>query len=267
MKTLTLDSIKDFQICERLYDYRHNDKILEKVYSRDLMAQRFESTIKNILFFYWFKKQGGVTPSYSSLLNRWEKLWFPKSVDVYDIAHDQHESHHGNMASYTTKAAALLLRFHEVYSDADLIPIGISESYISVLGNEIKIEDKIDLIYRKNGINYVTKFLFNYKSKNSFMYQIDFTFMYLGFKLQHPSQIGATKFGYIDFASNNFEFVQYEITQEDVDSLTFWANSICEKEVFIPRRGLTSYCKKCPFDSICAQWKFSSATVSITEKK
>lgn len=256
MKTLTVESIKDFQICERLYDYRYNDKLSEKIYSRELLSNKFESTIKNILHFFWFKKQGGVTPSYGSLLNRWEKLWFPKNTDVYDISMDQHESHYGNMASYTTKAAALLMKFHEMYADADIIPIGISESYITALNPEIKIEDKIDLIYRKQGQNYVVKFLFNYKSKTSFIYQVDFTSMYLGFKIQHPEQISNTKFGYIDLASNDCGFVEYEITQEDVDSLIFWCTSINEKEVLVPRRGLTSYCKKCPFDNPCSKWTF-----------
>lgn len=256
MKTLSVDAIKDFQICERLYDYRHNENMLEKIYSRDILSQKFESSIKNIIYFFWFKKQGGVTPSYSSLLNRWEKLWFPKNTDAYDIMIDQHESHYGNMASYTTKAVALLLKFHDTYSDSDIIPIGISESYIAVLNKQIKIEDKFDLIYRKKDKNYVIKFLFNYKSKNSFMYQIDFTSMYLGFRLQHHDQMPNTKFGYIDFAGHNYSFVEYDVTQEDIDSLVFWCNSIYDNQVFAPRRGLTSYCKKCPFDTPCSKWVF-----------
>lgn len=262
MKTLTVDSIKDYQICERLYDYRHNEKILEKIYSRDILSQKFETTIKNILYFFWFKKQGGITPSYSSLLNRWEKLWFPKEITAYDISIDQHESHYGNMASYTTKAAAVLLKFHETYFDADIIPIGISESYIAVLNQDIKIEDKFDLIYRKKNNNYVVKFLFNYKSKNSYMYQVDFTSMYLGFKIQHPTQMSSTKFGYIDLAGNECNFVEYEVTQEDIDSVIFWSNSIRDKDVFVPRRGLTSYCKRCPFDGPCSKWAFPVKTVS-----
>lgn len=258
MLELNIDAIKDFQICERLYDYRYNDKLYEKVYSRDLLSLKFESTIKNIIYFFWFKKQGGFVPSYSSLLNRWEKLWFPKNTDAYDIMIDQHESHYGNMASYTTKASSLLLRFYEIYSDFDAIPIGISESYIAVINKDIKINDKFDLIYRKNNKNYVIKFLFNYKSKNSFIYQVDFATMYLGFRSHHPLQLHNTSFGYIDFASNNLNFVEYDINDEDIDSLKFWGSQILEKQVFVPRRGLTSYCKKCPFDKPCSTWTFQS---------
>ena len=62
MLNLTTQSIKDYQISERLYDYRYNDKLPEKIYSRDIYTQKFESTIKNILYFFWYKKQGGITP-------------------------------------------------------------------------------------------------------------------------------------------------------------------------------------------------------------
>lgn len=258
MLDLTIQGIKDFQICERLFDYRYNEKIPEKLYSRDMYSAKFENTIKNILYFFWYKKQGGVTPSYSSLLNRWEKLWFPKNTSHYDIVTEQHESAYGNIASLTSKAAAILLEFYENYSDLDIIPLAISEDYVAVVNKNIKINDNFDLIYRKNNKNYVTKFMFNYKSAYSYMYQIDFTVMYLGFRLRHPSRINDTKFGYIDLLSNNIKFVEYEISSEDIDSLEYWCDTILSKDILVPRRGLTSHCKKCQFDDICSKWKFPS---------
>ena len=36
MLNLSVNAIKDFQICERLYDYRHREKTPETIYSRDL---------------------------------------------------------------------------------------------------------------------------------------------------------------------------------------------------------------------------------------
>jgi hypothetical protein len=261
--TLTTDSIKDFQTCELLYSYRYREELSEKLYSRDLVSQKFESTIKNIIHFFWFKKQGGISPSYASLLNRWEKLWFPKGTDLYDITINQHESHYGNAASLTTKAAGILLKLYETYSEADITPIGIAENFTAVLDKDIKIEDRFDLIYRKGKQNYVVKFLFNHKSKTNYMYQVDFTTMYLGFKLHHPSQLHQTRFGYIDLMSNNFDFIEYEISEEDVESLYFWCTSIADKQVFVPRRGLTSHCKKCHFDASCSKWKFPTTPVAI----
>ncbi len=49
-------------------------------------------------------------------------------------------------------------------------------------------------------------------------------------------------------------FIEYQITEEDIDSLEYWCDTIVEKEIFVPRRGLTSYCKKCPFDTPCLKW-------------
>lgn len=254
MLSLKVNGIKDFQLCERLYDYRHNDKLPEKIYSRDLYTSKFESSIKNILYFFWYKKQGGITPSYASLLNRWEKLWFPKNTDSYDIITEQHESVYGNLSSLTTKAALILLNFHEAYSDTDLIPLAICEDYVSVVNGNTKIEDTFDLIFNKSNKNYVVKFLFNYKSNYSYMYQIDFAVMYSGFKLRHPGRINNSKFGYIDLLSNKLEFVEYEIGSEDLDSLDYWCDTIYNKQTFVPKRGLISYCKKCPFDGICSKW-------------
>lgn len=254
MLDLTINGIKDFLVCERLFDYRHNDKLPEKIYSRDIYSTKFESTLKNILYFFWYKKQGGITPSYASLLNRWEKLWFPKDTESYDIITEQHESVYGNLASLTTKAANIILVFYEKYSDTDLIPLAISEEYIATPNKNIKIEDKFDLIFRKDNKNYVTKFIFNYKTNNNHMYQIDFASMFYGFKLKHPTRLKETHFGYIDLLSSNLNFIEYEISVEDLESLEYWCDTIYSKEVFVPKRGFTSYCKKCQFDDVCSKW-------------
>jgi hypothetical protein len=254
MLKLTVAAIKDFQTCERLYDYRYKQELSEKIYSRDIYTNKFEITIKNILYYFWFKKQAGITPSYASLLNRWEKLWFPKNTDHYDIITEQHESMYGNVANLTSKAAALLLKFYETYSDTKFIPISISDDYFAFSGSDSKIEDKFDLIYSNGENNFVIKFLFNYKTNHRHMYQVDFTSMYLGFKNKHPGRLSKTKFGYIDLVSNSHQFIEYEITQEDVDAFEYWCDTISSKELFVPRRGLISYCKKCPFDEPCSKW-------------
>jgi len=254
MLVLNTDSIKDFQICERLYGYRHLENFPEKIYSRDIYTNRFEVTIKSILHYFWYKKQAGSTPSYSSIINRWEKLWFPKNTDAYDIINDQHESLYGNVASLTTKAASLLLRFYEVYSDTDIVPIAISDDYIAKISNDIRIEDKFDLIFYLSGKTYVVKFIFNYKNSNSYMYQVDFSSMYAGFKTRHPDRLPSAKFGYIDLMSDNIKFSEYMVSDEDREALEYWCDTIYNKEVLVPRRNLNPYCKKCPFDEPCSKW-------------
>jgi hypothetical protein len=160
------------------------------------------------------------------------------------------------MSSLTTKAASILLEFYEKYSEIDLIPLAISDDYVAIVNKNIKIEDRFDLIYRHDDKNYVVKFMFNYKTNYSYMYQIDFSTMFLGFKLRHPSRMRNTVFGYIDLLSNNMKFVEYEINQEDLDALEYWCDTIESKEVLVPKRGMTLHCKKCQFDDICSKWKF-----------
>lgn len=257
MFVLTSNSIKDFQLCERLYDYRHVEKLPETIYSRDLSILKFENSLRNIINFFWFKKQAGITPSYASLLKRWEKIWFPKETSHYDLSTQQHESVYGNMTSLTTQAANVILNFYETYSTLEAIPISISDDYVVAINKDIKVEDKFDLIYKNDNINYVVKFIFNYKNSHRQIYQVDFSIMYLGFKNLHPSKMSTTKFGYIDLMSNNLSFNEYEVNQQDVESINYWCDTIKNKKVFVPRRGMTSYCKKCPFDSPCSKWSFS----------
>ena len=256
MLKLTVNSLKDFQTCERLYDYRYNDENhdSEKIYSRDLITIKFENTLKTILSYFWYKKQGGVTPSYSSLLNRWEKLWFPKDTDSYDIMTEQHESAYGNVASLTSKAASVLLTMYEEYSDAEIIPMNISDEYIATPNKKCNITDVYDIMYWKDGSIYVIKYFFNYKSKNSYMYQLDFSTMWMGFSNRYPEKLPNAKFGYIDLLSTDVTFQEYVVTNEDINAVRYWCEQIVEKELFVPRRGLTPYCKKCPYDDPCSKW-------------
>lgn len=254
MLDLTVDAIKDFQTCERLYDFRYNDDYTEKLYSRDIYSQRFENTLKNIIYYFFYKKQSGVVPSYSSILNRWEKLWFPKNTDYYDIVTEQHETAYGNTSSLTTKAAGILMKFYESFSDSDMIPISIKDDYNAVVGRNVKILDNYDLIFLKDNLIHVSKILFNYKMANSYMYQVDFATMYLGYINRHPERAFHAKYGYIDLLSDNISFNEYQVTSEDVDALQYWCDKIESTEVFIPRRGMTSYCKKCPYDKPCEKW-------------
>ena len=254
MSSVTVNGIKDFQMCERLYDYRYIELYPEKVYSRDLYTNKFENTIKNIIYFFFFKKQGGIIPSYSALLNRWEKMWFPKDTTSYDIITEQHETAYGNLASLTSKAAGILLSFYDQYSDAELIPMGIAEEYSVPGKHKLNIEDKFDLLLYKNGEFLITKILFNYKNSNKHLYHIDFCAMQKGFENRHPTRISKAKFGYIDIMSPNINFNEYIITEEDVKSFEYWFDKIATTEIFAPKRNLIPYCKKCPFDKPCSKW-------------
>jgi CRISPR/Cas system-associated exonuclease Cas4 (RecB family) len=255
MKLVTPKGLKDFQTCALLYKYRHEDQLLEKIQSRDLVAERFENTIKEIVYYFFYKKQGGYAPSYSSLLNRWEKLWFSEDVSHYDIITEKHESAYGNNASLTTKAAAILLSFHKNFSDQDFIPISINDECVVPVGRTAKLKYVFDVILAKGKKYYVIKFLFNYKTSHQHMYEVDFAAMKHAYSFKNPTKVKETRFGYIDFAQPKIFFEEYDVDDEDVMALEFWTEEIVNEEAFVPRRGLTWYCKKCPYDKPCSKWK------------
>lgn len=254
MIKVNADQIKDFQICERLYDYRHKDKLPETIPGRTLNTLRFENTLKNVVHFFFYKKQAGIIPSYASLLNRWEKLWFPKGTTAYDIIHEQHESLYGNMASMTTKAASALLSLVENFSDPLIIPIGIDHEYTAPIVGSVYMEDKFDLIYSKNNKTYVVKWAFNHKMKNEFMHIAEMAGLYKAFIHQYGNRIKSAEFGYYDLISPKPEFIKYDVGPEDLEALVFWCSSLEKENVFPSRRGLTTYCKSCPFDKPCSKW-------------
>jgi hypothetical protein len=255
MKLVTTDSIKDYQTCALLYKYRHDEALPEKIQRRDLISQRFENTIKEIIYYFFYKKQGGYAPSYASLLNRWEKLWFSKDISHYDIMTEKHESAYGNNASLTTKAAATLLSFHKNFSDKNYIPISINDECVVPIGKDAKIKYVFDTILVKNKKYYVIKFLFNYKDSHQNMYEVDFAAMKHAYSFKNPTKLKQTKFGYVDFMQPKIFFQEYNIEEDDITALKFWTQEIVNEEAFVPRRGLTWYCKSCPFDKPCSKWK------------
>lgn len=254
MTFVSVDGIKDFQTCERLFDYRHLEKMPEKIYSRDIHTDKFEKTLKNIIYFFFFKKQGGIVPSYASLLNRWEKMWFPKDTTSYDLITEQHETVYGNISSLTTKAAASLLMFYEEYAESKIAPIAISDDYIIAGNNNYNIEDKFDVILYDGESYLVTKILFNYRQTHKSLYQIDFSAMYKAFNQRNPGRMHKAKFGYIDILSTNAKFFEYPLTQNDIQSFDYWFEKMQTTKVLVPKRGLIPYCKKCPFDKPCSEW-------------
>jgi hypothetical protein len=256
MLIITIPQLKDFQTCERLYDYRHIQNLPETIGSRQLSSMKFENTLKSIVHYFFYKKQSGVTPSYSSLLNRWEKLWFPRGSSTYEIIHEQHETAYGNIASLTTKAASVLLELIENFSDQDLIPMGIDEEYAYPINSQVAIKDKFDLIYYKKGSIYVVKWIFNHRMKYEDSYVVDFSAMHGGFNNRFPEKIRKAKFGYYDLMNQKSDFTEFNIEQADIDALKYWCDSLYQETVFPHRRGLTAYCKSCPFDKPCSKWTF-----------
>ena len=255
MKEITIESIKDYQTCGRLYDYRYQEKLPENISPRELSSLKFENTMKSVINFFFYKKQGGFTPSYSSLLNRWEKLWFPKGTTAYDIAHEQHESHYGNTASLTSKAASALLNFYNTYAEDNNIPMAIDQQFYIPVGKGTKINGKFDAILYKDGEYFVHKWVFNFRHSHVSLYQMDFAVLHEAFAHKFPGKIHKAHFGHYDLLSSGGKFVEYEVNLEDSKALRYWCTTMEQDNKFVSRRGLTTYCKQCPFDNPCSKWK------------
>ena len=105
MITVTAEDLKNFRTCELLYDFRSKNEIVEYIHPRFQRQLDFESTIKKIASFFFYKKQALAEPSYQALLNRWQKLWFNSDTTALDLATARHEIMWDNEASYTNQAA------------------------------------------------------------------------------------------------------------------------------------------------------------------
>jgi hypothetical protein len=258
MLELTVDSIKDFQTCERMYDFKYGDKLYEKFSSQELLEKKFENTLRKIFYFFWYKKQAEVVPSYASLLNKWEKLWIPKGTDSYDISTEQHIYAGHNQANMTSRAAAILMDFHEKYADMPVIPLAIADEYIAPVNKKAKINDVFDLIISDNGKVKVVKLLFGYRASKRNRFQIDFASYKVGFHTRHPARASSAAICYIDFLSDDLNIKEYEIFENDIEVLKHWCDRICDTDVFISKRDLIQFCSKCSYYGPCGKWELSN---------
>jgi hypothetical protein len=245
--------LKDFQTCALLYELRHKEQTPETILGRDLMTEKFENTIKKVINYFLHKKQSGFTPSYSALLNRWQKEWFSEDTSIQDIITDKHETVYGNMSSLTSKAAASLLSFYEYFSDPEIIPIGISEQYFLPV-NEVVVSGEFDLIFHKNKKINVIKWVFNYKTSHEHLYMFDFACMEYAYLKKKEGKPTPVTFGYYDILASSPEIKMIETSREDLEAVDYWTGELSSCNIFAPRRGLTYYCKKCPFDLPCSKW-------------
>lgn len=268
MLSLDAESIKDYQTCARLYDFRHNDKLYESINKREMAVDRFEETMKRVVTFFFYKKQGGNVPSYSALLNRWERLWFPKGTDAVDIATEQHSSLYKNNASYTTDASASLLGFYEKFAHDDGEPYLVDDNFVVPFTHDIKLQGSFDLVLRYRPQKTFVVFKWSARGKRPAIsnLNVDFTILKHAFNYKTSGIENYRKvYGLYDLTSTKPGFTMINSTPEDLNALTFWTKSILEDKVFPSRRGLIPHCKVCPFDAECSKWSFPEVQQVISD--
>lgn len=250
---LNVESIKDFQTCALLYRYRHMDQMYEQIPSRDLMSLKYENTIKKLAAFFFYKKQGGIVPSISAILNRWEKLWFPKDASAYDIAVEKHESLWGNLSSMNTKAVNCIMQFYDDFAHDNQDPILINEDFLTTVSKSTRLSGVFDLVLRDPMTKQISviKWIGSPKRPNMSSLSVDFAVLKYAFESKNPDKSKQTRYYAYDLGSEKNDLIEIDIQDADINNMIYWSKQIESSETFVPRRGLTSYCKKCPFDKPC----------------
>jgi len=264
MLTLNAESIRDYQVCSFYFNEKYVLEAKDPSYAREQLADKFENTLRRIVSFFFYKRQGGIIPSYNALLNRWEKLWFPKNFTAYDLSTERHESAHGNLASYSNAAAAALLKFYEDFIDYKADPVIIDEKFLMPIGKDLRLEEKFVLVHKwANGFQ-VIKWSTKTKRPPIDSLTYDFAALKTAFDYRNQSQKNPEYLLY-DLGSTNPGGIAMTPSGEDVKALLYWANeakSAHESDSHIPRRGYTVYCRNCPFDRKCRDFSFSQSVTA-----
>lgn len=264
MLTLSADSIRDYQVCSFYYNQKYVLETDDASYAREQLAEKFETTLKRVVSFFFYKRQGGIVPSYNALLNRWEKLWFPKNTTAYDIATERHESAHGNLASYSNTAAAALLQFYEDFIDYPGDPVMIDEKFLVPLNKTIRLEGTFDLMLRKKRNFQVIRWSTKTKRPAADSFTYDFAAQRIAYEYRNNNKFPPEYLMY-DLGSTHPGGVPIEPTREDVNALLYWAEEVSNsvnEDVYVPRRGFTTYCRGCPFDKPCSNFSFTESIFS-----
>ena len=258
LQVLTVDAIRDYHVCELFYKYRYKDQLIEPIDYHRLMVDKFHSTLSKVASYFFYKRQSGTNVSYRSLVNRWEKLWFPKEMDAYDMAVEQHSINHGNLASYSNVAIAAIEAFYNDFSEDPGMPMSIREPFLTPIRSDIHLEGEIDLVLRyPNKRVKVIKWSNNNRNANFNFMGMEFSALKFAINHRMGMDTNATYHLY-DLGSANRGFIELpQPSEDDMRALLFWASQISSAERYVPRRGFTAYCRGCPFDKECkefSQW-------------
>ena len=260
MDTLTIEGVKDYQLCSLLYKYRHIDELHESIPKRDLLSIRYDNVIKKIAAFFFYKKQSGSLPSTNAILNRWERLWFPKNTKAEDLISEQHESAHGNLVTYNSTATNALIRFYEDFANDKRHPVLINEDFVSPLSKKVKLNGTFDLMLqdvdKNNGYKFhYIKWVTSKRPPSHASLILDFGALksVLDYRYNKVRKYDISYYIY-DLGSSSPGITKMNIEKNDESVFRFWANEAVIADKYPPRRGLTTYCKRCPFDKPCSKF-------------
>lgn len=257
MLDLTVEAIRDYAACGLYHKYRYVDENPVVFTEADKFGLRYEEIMRKVLAFYFYKKQAGAAPSFNALINRWERLWFPKDMTAYDISVKRtpqaktfvYQDH----VSYSNNASAALLKFYEEFSQRIGDPIQIEDKYFVPLSKEVKLHGRFDLVLRFKDDIRIYKWFLKGRRPHPAVSALDFGALMYAFHYRNSKSVMKPKYFLYDLTGPEKPLTQMQPTEQDVESILYWANQI-QQGTFVPRRGLSTYCRGCQFDNPCREF-------------
>ena len=254
-KLLTAEMIRDYAICPLYYRFKYEDERYEEMDITALMSERYINTFRKALSFFFYKKQNGTVPSYTALLNRWEKMWFPKDITAYDLAIQQNTANN-SLSSYSVAATLTMKVFHDDFKNDQGIPVAIMEPFLAPIRHDIRLQGQSDLILKyPNGGYRVIQWMMEKKPNQKAYYPLDLAAQKVGFEHRLSPKLNV-EYQVYDLHHETRSFADIDQpTYVEVNQLKYWAGQIADSDDRYPRRGFTRYCRGCPFDEECLGFK------------
>lgn len=259
MLNLTVDAVKNYQICARLYDYRHDDVVYEPLPNEKLVDIRYENTLKNVLTFLFHKKQSGSPPTYDFLVKKWEKLWFPPETTVQDIMSMKTGTKDNyNLPAGSAIGVRALGNVYNNFIDDDAVPLLIDEEYVVALDKQIVLKGKFDLVLKYKDRYNVIKWGARISKTQPSSLLLDFAALKYAFEYRNQDKnLEKVTYSFVDLSLPTYKPLKFDILQDDIETLKYWSKAILSDDIYIPRRGLTTHCKTCAFDVPCSKFKLA----------
>lgn len=256
MLELTPEAIKDFQVCNLYYNYKFNDKLSIPIQKDNLLYERFQNTLKRVIAYFFYKKQSYLSVSYNSFLNKWERLWYPKNIDAYDIMNASQDVK-DNEAFYTTQAASILLDFYETFKDYEGFPLFVNEKFSIPITKTAKLNSSFDLVLQQKEDTYtVIKWVFSRFKPLYSTYALDLTSQRLAWEFRNVDKQLDVQYYLYNLSTVNPGLFNVHPAPKDITALIYWVKTIESTDNFVPRRGYTVYCRTCAYDQNCLNYHF-----------
>lgn len=252
---LTPQSIKDYQVCSLYYNYRYNEGIPVPIQQDKILQERFQNTIKRVIAFYFFKKQSLLSVFYSNFLNKWERLWFPKDMDAYELSIVQQNAT-DNLSHYATIAAGILLRFYEDFQEESGFPLLINEYFSIPITKGTKLSSSFDLVLRYPDKHKIIKWCFDRFKPIPSNYSLELSALKMAWEYRNEDKVPHTEYYLYNLSQAHQGLVRCFPHYKDDKVLIYWARAIESSDIYISKRGLTVYCRGCPFDKPCSEYEY-----------